>query len=109
MSDELIRGDSRTIKVTFKDSAGDLYDLTGATAYLTISKSANPSSDENAVIQKTQTNLTGEGVVTFKLTPNDTEISPGNYWFDAQLVDAEENKLSRKRDKITVIPDITRS
>lgn len=108
---ELIRGDSRTFKVTFKKADGTLYDLTDGTAYLTVSRSGNPSNDTTAVIQKTQTNIDSplDGVVTFRLTPADTNITPGVYWFDAQLVDAEENKLSRKRAEITVIPDITRT
>lgn len=108
---ELIRGDSRTIKVTFKDADGALYDLTGATAYLTINRNGKPTSDTTAALQKTETDIENptSGIVSFKLSPTDTNLTPGNYWFDVQLVDAEGNKLSRKREELTVIPDITRS
>lgn len=108
---ELIRGDSRTIKVTFKDADGALYDLTGATAYLTINRNGKPTSDLSAAVQITETNIENpaSGIVTFRLTPTDTDLTPGTYWFDVQLVDAENNKLSRKREELTVIPDITRS
>ena len=109
---ELIHGDSRTIKATFKKVDGSLYDLTGATAYLTLNKSKNPTSDGTAAIQKIVTDIPEpeSGIVRFKIIPADWEnVDPGTYWFDVQLVDAGQNKLSRKREEITVIADITRS
>lgn len=111
LDNELIRGDTRTVQVTFKQADGTSYDLTGATAYLTINRSKNPTNDDSAALQKTKTSFDNptSGIVSFKLTSTDTNLTPGNYWFDVQLVDAEGNKLSRKGAEITVIPDITRS
>lgn len=111
-NNELIRGDSRTIKVTFKDASGNVIDLTGCTAYLTMNHNSNPTSDDTAAIQKVKDTFDEpeSGQAIFRIVPTDWDgVEPGQYWLDAQLTDDEGNKLSRKREQITVIPDITRS
>lgn len=109
---ELIRGDSRTFKVRFLDAAGNARDLTGGTVYLTLNRSGDPVDDTSAALQKTITDIENptSGIVTFKLSTVEAKsLKPGNYWYDAELVDAQGDTISAKRTEITVIPDITRS
>ena len=107
---DLIRGDSREIGVTFKDKDGDAINLTNATVFFTVSRQQNPDNDDNALITKDVSSHdqpeTGRTVI--KLTPEDTDVNLGSFWYDVQLVDVEGNVLSKKKDKIEVIADITR-
>lgn len=110
----VIRGDTRTINLTFLDSDGSTaINLAGGTVYFTVSELDNPSSDASAVIQKTASggNITGPstGQHTFTLTHTDTNIDPGTYWYDAQFVDASDQYLSSYRGKFIVQSDVTRT
>lgn len=111
---DVIRQDSRKIKVTIKDGS-DPYDITDGTVFFTVNQSGDPQNDNNAVIRL----KTGDpqivvidaeqGRVDINLTSDDTDISPRKYYYDVQLVDAVGNVVSRKRDTFSVEPDITRS
>ena len=107
---KLIRGDSRDIGVTFKDKDGDAINLTNGTVFFTVSKIQNPQNDDDAVITKDVTSHdepeTGRTVI--ELTPEDTDINPGSFWYDVQLVDVEGNVLSREKNRLEIISDITR-
>lgn len=108
----VIRGDTRVVNCTFLESDGSTpVDLTGGTAYFTVNASADPSADSSAVIQKTATSFTDaeEGLHSFTLTHDDTDIAPGTYWYDAQFVDSLGNYLSSYRGKFIVQSDTTRT
>ena len=111
---EIIRGDSHRIKVSFKEADGTAYDITDGKVFFTVTKETSPDNDDNAVIalsdsdpQITITNAT-EGLAEVQLTPDDTEQNPGDYYYDAQLVDAIGNVVSRDREVLKINPDITR-
>lgn len=110
---ELIRGDSRTVRVTFKNADGTSRNLTGGTAYLTFNRSRTPTDDESAALQKVVDSFEApsSGMVDFEISASDwgKDFTIGAYWMDAQLVSADGKVLSRKSEQITVIPDITRS
>lgn len=108
----VIRGDTRQINLTFLDSDGSTaLDLTGGTVYFTVNSSSDPVSDSGAAIQKTATSFTDAtaGQHTFTLTHSDTDITPGTYWYDAQFVDATGNYVSSYRGKFVVQSDVTRT
>lgn len=108
----VIRGDTRTINLTFLQSDGTTpINLTGGTAYFTVQSSSNPSNDSNVLVQKTATSFTDatNGKHTFTLTHADTNITPGTYWYDAQFVDSLGNYVSSYRGKFEVQSDITRT
>ncbi len=110
--DNVIRGDTREVNCTFLQADGTTaIDLTGGTAYFTVSSSSDPSSDSSAVIQKTATTFTSAttGQHTFGLTHTDTDITPGEYWYDVQFVDGSGNYVSGYRGKFIVQSDITRT
>lgn len=108
----VIRGDNRTINLSFKAADGTTaIDLTGGTVYFTVNSSANPADDTSKAFQKSDTSFTDAtaGLHTFTLTHNDTNIDPGTYWYDAQFVDSVGNYLSSYRGKFIVQSDTTRT
>ena len=93
---EVPRGDSYTLVVTATDSAGDAIDLSGYDAYtLTVKPMAKRSDayDTNAVFQATGV-LSGAGnnVLTFALTPANTEACDLDVWYD---IDVEASDTAR--------------
>lgn len=108
----VIRGDTRTVNLTFLESDGSTpINLSGGTVYFTVNSSSDPSNDSSVAFQKIADNFTdaAEGQHTFTLTHADTNIEPGNYWYDAQFKDAVGNYTSSYRGKFIVQSDITRT
>lgn len=110
---DVIRGDNRTVNLTFLESDGSTpINLTGGTAYFTVNSSSDPSNDTGVAIQKIATSGFTDatnGKHTFTLTHNDTNITPGAYWYDAQFVDSLGGYLSAYRGKFIVQSDTTRT
>lgn len=108
----VIRGDSRTINLTFLQSNGSTaVNLAGGTVYFTVNSSSDPTDDTSKAIQKTATSFTSAstGQHTFTLSHSDTNITPGTYWYDAQFVDSVGTYLSSYRGKFIVQSDTTRT
>lgn len=108
----VIRGDTRTVNLTFLQSDGSTpVDLTGGTCYFTVNSSSDPSNDTSIAFQKTATSFTSPttGQHTFTLTHSDTNITPASYWYDAQFKDSLGNYLSSYRGKFIVQSDVTRT
>jgi hypothetical protein len=111
--DQVIRGDTRTVNLTFLQSDGSTpVNLTGGTVYFTVQSTSDPANDvTDLLFQKTATSFTSAttGQHTFTLTHANTNIDPDTYWYDCQLVDAVGNYLSSYRGKFIVQSDITRT
>lgn len=109
---DFIRGDSRTINVSFLQSDGVTpVDLTGGTVFFTVNSSNAPADDTAAVISKNVTSHTAPtlGRSSVVLLPADSaSITPGTYYYDVQFKDVAGNIISKKQDTITIIADITR-
>ncbi len=107
---ELIRGDSRDIIVHFKDSNGDDLPLSDGTVFFTVNAAENPSDDTDAVISKNVTDHTDAagGVSTISLSASDTNITPGDYYYDVQFKDSSGSVTSSAAGELTVVADITR-
>lgn len=89
---DVIRGISRTLVLTVKDSHGDVVDLTNGRVVFTVKCKL---SDVNPVILKDSENGVGEveisdpvsGEAKIYLTPNDTHnMKPGKYVFDVWVI-----------------------
>lgn len=109
---DVIRGDTRTINLTFLQSDGQTpVNLTGGTIYFTVNTSSDPSNDSGTTIQKTATSFSDatNGEHTLTLTHADTDIDAGEYWYDVQFVDASGSYLSSYRGKFIVQSDVTRT
>jgi hypothetical protein len=87
----IIRGTSKTLRVTVTHSSGEVFDLTGSRLVLTVKEA---SCDDLPLIQK-RTNVTGEGeipapregIAKFYLKPVDTNrLVTKSYTFDVWLI-----------------------
>ena len=120
---DYIRGDTRPIIVSVVDSVGNPINITGSKVFLTANATQAPADDTAAVITKTiiptLTSITIAGVVTtldpilgkalITINPSDTTAAtPGDYFYDCQVVDSFGNVTSSIQDIFTIKPDITR-
>ena len=100
----LIRGDSQSINFSVN------MDITGYTLFFT-AKSALPTGndDSDAVIEVEVTEHTDptNGITVIPLSATDTNITPGTYYYDIQLV-KDGNVISIPPRKLIVGYDITR-
>lgn len=95
----IVRGTSKTLKLTVKTSAGQIVDLTGGRLVFTVKYSTY---DDLPLIQKLTTNptegsltLPREGQAEFYLTPGDTNGLPvAQYVFDVWLITAADERYS---------------
>lgn len=106
------RGDTRVINIPYLDANGAALDLTGAKVYFTVNASSSPTDDTSAVIAKSTSSFASptSGIATITLSNTDTQnITPGTYYYDAQVKDASGNVTTSKVDKFIIKADITRS
>ena len=102
-------GDTKVITLTLTDQDDQPINLTGATVYLTIKKSARDA-DTEAVLQKTVTThsspTTGETVIN--ISPADTrDKKAGKYYYDIQLTEAEGKVTTINIGRWELLQDIT--
>lgn len=107
---EIIRGDTRAIDVTVKDSSGSPINITGGSVFFTVNASESPADDTDAEISKDVTSHTdaANGESRINLTSTDTDIDPGEYFYDIQFVDSADNVSSNEKGSFVVKSDITR-
>jgi hypothetical protein len=105
------KGNPYTAVLTFTDSAGVAYDLTGKTVFFTVkNKEDEEDDDSDALITKNitvHTNAAG-GITTLELTALQTDITVGDYEYDLRVYDdsplVQMNSLSgvcEVRDVVT--------
>lgn len=104
---EIIRGDSSSIELTLEG-----IDLTGATVFFTakaeIDNDADDSTAAIAVEVTDHDNPTG-GHTIIPLSASDTNVTPGEYWYDIQVKDSDGTTITSIRArKLEVFADVTR-
>mgnify|MGYP001231972017 CR=1 FL=1 len=102
----IIRGDSASINFSMAGT-----DLTGATVYFTAkSEIDNAVDDSAAAITKETTSHTNPtaGETVIELTPEDTNVAPGIYYYDIQVKTAGGRVTSIPTRKLRVWADVTR-
>lgn len=109
----VVRGDTDTSTITFKDSDGAAIDITGATVFFTVKLKENlyDSNDNTAVISEDITTHTDptNGETTLELSATDTALnSKAEYYFDIQLKNAGGDILSGQKGDFVVSEDITK-
>ena len=105
----LIRGDSKSIKVQLEEAEN--YDLTGATVYFTAKPAITNDIDDVTAqirVQTTQHSHPTQGETIIYLTPANTNIPPGKYYFDIQIKYADGTVTSTVPLLLEVIGDVTR-
>ena len=86
----IYRGKTKTFRADVRTYLGSKKDLTGYNAYF-MAKASKADADGSAVVTKTGTISTPTaGYATFELTPADTDIALGDYYYDIQLSDGSE-------------------
>ena len=102
-------GDSATVRVSFSTD-GTPIDLTGCRVSWTVRSSATmgSTSDDDAAIAMVSTDGGPSGVVEFALSPSVTRVRPGDYQWDAQLVDAAGTVSSSRVGTIRFVQDVTK-
>jgi len=101
----ITKGDMYKFTVTVKDSAGDIFDLTGYTMVFT-AKDDLTKLDVDAAIQSTATIPTPvNGVGEFTLEPTDTNIDAKEYHYDIQISDGSNNVYTVVKDSSLIITD----
>jgi len=103
------RGDTYPFTVTFRDSAGAVIDLTGASFILTVNEEEDPDADELAefsLIGVVAAPLTG--VVEFTLSESDAD-HVGRFFYDIQMTDVQGYIRTMMRGPFEMQQDITKN
>jgi len=111
----IIRGNTTTFNILFKDNNGAVMNITDYTVWFTVRATVPATSvhtDVGAVIAVKQlpAALTDPliGKTTFTLTPTNTDIDPGIYVYDVQYSTDDDDRYSSAIGNFSVTPDITR-
>ena len=60
--------------------------------------------DDSAVIQVTKNNIESpDGVVEFKLTPDDTTVEPGTYFYDIRIKEPDTDVYVTEFGKVKIV------
>ncbi len=106
----IIRGDTSSIAFEFSES-GVATDLTGATVFFTAKPAlTNDTTDSTAVISVEVTSHSDPtaGKTIIPLTDDDTDVTPGIYWYDIQVKKADGTITSIPARKLEIFADVTR-
>lgn len=94
-----------TINLTF-----DGVDLTGATVYFTVKEEFDEDADDStALIQKditSHTDATG-GETAVVLSPADTDVAAGKYYYDIKLKKADNTQTTIQLGRCTIKDAVT--
>ena len=101
------QGDTKVFTVTVKTGTGAAYDLTGYTIAFTV-KESKDTADGSANISKAGviTDATG-GVFTVSLTNTETDLTPGNYFYDFQIDNGSSSVKTVEQGLFIVTQDVT--
>ena len=106
----IIKRDSYSFPLTFKDADCNAIDITGYTIFFTVKTLANiDNADTSAIIQKNITThtspTTGQSLLT--LTTTDTDQTAGTYWYDLQVKTPAGNIISCEKGEFVINQDVT--
>ena len=104
------RGDSYPIPFALEvESTGNPLPISGYSFTMTVNAERNPSATDTpefAVVGSIVDATAGE--VSFTPTEANTDIDPGTYWYDVEMVDDSGNVRTIAKDKFIITMDITK-
>lgn len=108
MSVKIFRGDTWTRIWTIKDSAGNIVDLTGATARLHV-RDSNDTLIFAATMDNGSITIDGSnGTIIMNVSAAVTRtVAPGTYYFDLEVTYPSGVVRTYEQDKLIVLKDIT--
>lgn len=104
-----------TVTATITDSNKQPVPLQGYVGYLTVKSALNTTSnvdDDPGLAQIKIASIqdpTGSGIVSFTFTPPQSNILPGNWWYDVSVIAPNGSIYSSQADNFQVIADTTRA
>ncbi len=86
---QIVRATDQTFTTTFTDEDGAVIDISSSTVFFTV-KAKVGDTDAEALITKDVTSHTDptNGITNIVLTDAQTDITPGNYFYDIKLKDS---------------------
>ena len=105
---EVFRKNDLVFNLTFKDSNGDVIDITGYTVFMTVK--ADPlDSDDVAILSETVTSHSDptNGATTIDLSKTDLNVSAEDYYYDVQTKDGSGNITTWGVGTFSVLQNIT--
>ena len=108
----IFQGEDVKFSTVYKDSDGAVIDITGYTARLQARTSYEDDSDPAPVALSSSPGVViagAEGKVTFFITNAQTSgLTPGEYVYDAELIDGSGLVTKLLFGKIEVLPEVTK-
>lgn len=106
------RGTTYAINGTYLDDDGAAVDITNSDIFFTVksSKYDDDADDSEATISKDATITDGpSGEYTITLTPTDTYVEPGNYYYSIKIdVDGDDSDVKLLASgKVKIVPNTT--
>ena len=91
-------------------STGSVVDISGSTPYFTVSTTKDRTTDVDVTLQKegVLTDATN-GECTFTLTPSETAISSGVYYFDIEIHFSTTDVRTSMDGTFSIINDVTKT
>lgn len=107
---EYARGDSFPTKFQLKDSGtGAVIDITGFTFRLTVNTTKNPVDTTDQVFTVNGTiEDAANGLVSFAPSESDTDLVPGVYFYDMELIDTSGRKRTFAKGVFRIFQDISK-
>lgn len=105
---EIHKGDSCNIAVTITDSDSQAVNIDGFQFWITVKKLPSLP-DSAALIQKTVSSFPtpANGQFSFSLSPTDTSIPVGEYYYDIQMKDSSDAITTFGIGKLIILNEIT--
>ena len=92
---KVVRGDTKDFTIVWKyESSGLPFDLTDKTVFFTVKKKVDTvENDATALIAKTFTTGTTDGISAFSLTTTDTMLAPGIYTYYSRVTTSNYSQV----------------
>lgn len=104
------RGDTKRKIFTIKDSDGNALDVSGSTFKISIDTLKNPPDATTLQFSIASAFVSGgtDGQIYFTPAPGDTDIPPGNYFYDLQETDINTEIDTLFKARIEIVQDISK-
>lgn len=104
----VVRRDDASFELTFTDVDGNAIDLTNGTVFFTVKKKLTDPDEEAYITQEiTLFDDPDSGIALLELSNTDTNIAPGKYYFDVQLLTGDDKVTSSNAGSFIVSQDVT--
>lgn len=105
----IFRGDSREYLLTFTNGGGSAIPITGWKLYFTVKKNYRDDDSKSVIKKDISDHYDPEnGKTKISLLPVDTDVVPGDYYYDIQVKRAIDDIITVLAGKLEIKSDVTR-